>query len=146
MHHLSLSWHAIPLEDSSWNIICFGQKKSIKIQFFRLFSALIKVPPNPHAIFKTARSGLIPILHRCSVSWKITPLYFFSSNLIYFGQKEPMEVKFWDFWEDDWKFTNFFISYLKPRISFSLNFASLFGVMRDNSSVLFLAETSYHLD
>ena len=38
------------------------------------------------------------------------------------------------------------MSYLKPKISFSLNFASLFSVMRGNSSVHFLAETSYHLD
>ena len=36
-----------------------------------------------------------------------------------------------------WKFTKFFMSYLKPQVSFSLIFASLFSVMRDNSSVLF---------
>ena len=52
------------------------------------------------------------------MSWQIT-LYFFSSYLICFG-----------------KFTKFFMSYLKPQVSFSLNFASLFNVMRDNSSVL----------
>ena len=80
----------------------------------------MKVHPIPHAIFETARSGFIQIFHHCSVSWKITPLYFFSSNLIYFG-----------------KFTKSFMSYLKPQVSFSLNFASLFSVMKDNSSVLF---------
>ena len=37
------------------------------------------------------------------------------------------------------------MSYLKPQVSFSLNFASLFSVMRDNSSVFFLAETLYGL-
>ena len=38
---------------------------------------------------------LIPlqILHPSSVSWKITPLYFFSSNNIYFPQKKPIKVK-----------------------------------------------------
>ena len=35
-----------------------------------------------------------------------------------------------------WKFTKFFMSYFKPQVSFSLNFASLFNVMRNNSSVL----------
>ena len=46
-------------------------------------------------------------------------LYFLSSHLMYFG-----------------KFTKSFMSYLKPHASFSLYFASLFNVMRDNSSVL----------
>ena len=80
----------------------------------------MKVHPINYAIFETTRSGFIQILHHCSVSWKITPLYFFSSNLIYFG-----------------KFTKSFMSYLKPQASFSLNFASLFNVMSDKSFVLF---------
>ena len=46
-------------------------------------------------------------------------LYFLSSHLMYFG-----------------KFTKSFMSYLEPHASFSLYFASLFNVMRDNSSVL----------
>ena len=33
-----------------------------------------------------------------------------------------------------WKFTKFLMSYLKPEVSFSLNFASLFITMRENSS------------
>ena len=36
----------------------------------------------------------IQVLHHCSVSGKITSLYFFNSNLIYSGEKEPNEVKF----------------------------------------------------
>ena len=104
---------------------------------FRLFSALMKVHPIRHAIFETTRSGFIQILHHCSVSWKITPLYLFSSNLIYFGQKEHIKVKCSDFWVDGWKFTKLLISCLKPQVSFSLNFASLLSVTRDNSFVLF---------
>ena len=50
---------------------------------------------------------------------KDNSVVFFSSNLIYFG-----------------KFTKSSMSYLKPHVSFSLKFASLFNVMRDNSSVL----------
>ena len=38
------------------------------------------------------------------------------------------------------------MSYLKPQVSFSLNFASFFSVMRDNYSILFLAETMYNFD
>ena len=81
LHHPSVSWQRIPLKFSNWNI-CFGLKEPIIVQFFRLLSALMKVHPNPHAIFETTRPGFVWILHNCSVLWKITPLYFFSSNLI----------------------------------------------------------------
>ena len=73
----------------------------------------------------------IQILHHCSVSWKITSLYFFNWNLLYSGEKEPNEVKFSDFWVVGWKFTKFPMSYLKPKVSFSLKFAILFSVMRE---------------
>ena len=33
-----------------------------------------------------------------------------------------------------WKFTKFLMSYLKPEVSFSLNIASIFITMRENSS------------
>ena len=100
----------------NWNIICFWQKEPIKAQFFRLLSALMKVHPILHVSFETKRSGFIQILHHCSMSWKIMPLYFFSSNLISFGQKEPIEVKFSNFWVVGWKFAKFLMSYLKPEV------------------------------
>ena len=137
MHHLSVSRNIIPLKFSNWNIMLFAQKEPIDVQFFQLLSALMKVHPIPHAIFETTRSGFIQILHHCPVSWKITPLYFCSSNLVYFGQKEPIENKFSDLWVVAWKFTKFLMTYLKSQVSFSLNFASFFSVMRDNSSALF---------
>ena len=73
----SVSWHKISLEFSNWIIICFWQKEPVNVQFFRFLSALMKVHPIPHAIFETTRSGFIQILHHCSVSWKITPLFFY---------------------------------------------------------------------
>ena len=44
---------------------------------------------------------LIPlqILHPSSVSQKTTPLYFFSSNNIYFAQKRPVKVKIFETFE-----------------------------------------------
>ena len=98
---------------------------------FQTFSALVKVPPIPHAIFETKRWGFIRILHYCSVLWKITPLYMCTSDLVCFGQKEPIEKKLSDFWVFGWKFTKFLKSYLKPKVSFSLNFLSLVSVMLD---------------
>ena len=36
-------------------------------------------------------------MHHLSVSWKITPLGFFWSNVLYFAQKEPIKVEFENF-------------------------------------------------
>ena len=110
------------MEFSSWNIICSGQNEPIKVQFFSFLSVLMKVHPIPHAIFENMRSGFIQILHDCSVSWEITPLYFCSWNLVCLGQKEPIENKFSDFSVVGWKFTKFLMSYLKPQVSSSVNF------------------------
>ena len=43
--------------------------------------------------FLNDKSISLQILHPSSVSWKITPLYFFSSNNIYFPQKEHIKMK-----------------------------------------------------
>ena len=117
------------------------QSQLIKVLFFRLLSALMKVNPIRHAIFETTRSGFVNILDHCSMSWKITPLYFCRSKLVYFGQKEPIKKKFSEIFRllsgclEIHRIPD--MSYLKLQNSFSLNFASLFSVIRDNSSVPF---------
>ena len=57
-------------------------KRTHQCTIFRFLGALMKVHPIPHVIFETTRAEFILIWHHCSVSFKITPLYFFSSNLI----------------------------------------------------------------
>ena len=136
--HPSVSWNITPIKFSSWKIMCFGQRKPIKVQFSRFLSAPMKVNSLPHADFETTTSKFIQILHHSSVSWKITPLYFCSSDLAYFGQKELIEKRFSDFWVIWWKFTKFLISYLKPRIQFFFKICTLSSVMRDNSSAIIL--------
>ena len=72
------------------------------------------------------------------MSWEITLLRFFSWNFIYaIDKSSTSKCKFSDFPLLALKFTKFIISFLKPRASFSSNFASLSTLMRDNSSVLF---------
>ena len=68
---------------------------------------------------------------------KDNSLHFCSSNLAYLGQKGPIAKKCSDFRVAGWKFNQFLMPYLKPQVCFSLNFASLFSVMRDYVSVLF---------
>ena len=138
LHHCSLSWHMItPLEILSSYIFCFGQKDPIKVPIFNTFECSGQNLPNSSRHFPNHKSVFLQILHHSSVSWKITPLYFVSSNNIYFVQKEPIKVKFfWDFQVLRSKFVKFLMSILKQQVDSSPNFVSLFSVMKDNSSVL----------
>ena len=92
----SVSWHIIAVKVLNWNIICFGQREPINVQFLRLFRALMKVHAIPFAIFETTRWCFIQIF-KCLVSWKINPLYSFSSNLNTFDKDGPSNWKFWTF-------------------------------------------------
>ena len=49
--------------------------------------------------FPSNKSVFLQILHHSSMSCKITPLYFFSSNNIYFDHKEPIKVKIFETFE-----------------------------------------------
>ena len=64
--------------------------------------------PNSSYHFPSNKSVFLQILHHSSMSWKITPFYFFSSNNMYFAQKDPVKVKiFWDYWVLRSKFVKF---------------------------------------
>ena len=49
--------------------------------------------------FPSNKAVFLQILHHSSMSWKITSLYFFSSNNTYFAQKEPIKVKIFQTFE-----------------------------------------------
>ena len=55
------------------------------------------------------------------------------------------KFQFWHFRVLWWKFAKFLMSFSKQKVSFSSNFASLFNVMKDISSALFLAQRIYTL-
>ena len=46
--------------------------------------------PNFSCLFSNHWPVFLQNLHDSSLSWKVTPLYFCSSNNIYFGHKEPI--------------------------------------------------------
>ena len=64
---------------------------------------------------------------QCHERWLLCIFYL---KTLYFGQKEPIEMKFLKVWVVGWKFIKFLISCLKLQISFSLHIVSLFSVMR----------------
>ena len=49
--------------------------------------------------FPSIKSVFLQILDHSSMSWKTTSLYFFSSNNIYFPQKEPIKIKIFETFE-----------------------------------------------
>ena len=62
--------------------MCFDQKESIRVQFFRFLIVLTKLQPIPHAIFETTRSGLNQILHRVQCH-EMQILCFFVAHTFY---------------------------------------------------------------
>ena len=88
--------------------------------------------PNSLCQFWNDKSIPPQILYPSLVSWKITSLYFFSSNNIYFAQKEPIKVNIFETFEcSGQKFVNFLMPICKQHVDSSPNFVSLFSFTKD---------------
>ena len=95
----SVSRKIILLYYFSSNIIYFAQKEPIKTKVFETFENSGQVLSNSLCPFWNDESISFLILYPSSGSWRITPLYFFSSNNIWFAHKEPIKVKIFDTFE-----------------------------------------------
>ena len=80
----SISWKIAPLYFFSSNNIYFGQKDPIKVKIFETFKCSGENLSNSLWQFWNDKSILLQILYHYSISWKISPLHFFSSNNICF--------------------------------------------------------------
>ena len=92
----SVSWKIIPLYFFSSNNIYFAQKEPIKMKILETFECSGQNLSHFLGQFWNDKSIPLQILYPSSVSWKITPLYFFSLNNIYFAQKEPIKMKIFE--------------------------------------------------
>ena len=69
--------YIIPLKLCSWNIVCFGQKEPVNVQFFKLLSAVMKFHPILHAIWVlSVRMKIHQILH-VKLESETTSQFFF---------------------------------------------------------------------
>ena len=59
---------------------------------FETFVCSGEILPNSSCHFPNRKSLFLQMLHHSLPSWNITPLYFFSSNIIYCSQKQPIKV------------------------------------------------------
>ena len=138
LYHSSVSWKITSLHFFSSDNIYFAQKEPIKVNIFETFKWSGQNLSNSSCLFSNDKLIPLQILYHSSMSWRITPLYFFSSNNIYFAQKEPIKGK--NFETSKYlksNYVKFLLSILKWQIDSSPNFVSPFSVMKDNSSVLF---------
>ena len=134
----SISWKITPLYLFSSNNIYFAHKEPIKLKIFETFERSGQNLSNSLRQFWNNKSIPLQILHPPSFSWKRTPLYFFSSNNIYFAEKEPIKVEIFEtFWVLGLKFVKFLMLIFKQRVGSSPKFVSLFNFRKDYSSVLF---------
>ena len=99
LYSFSISWKITSLYFFSSNNICFAQKEIIKVKLFETFECSGQNLSNSLCQFWNGKSIPLQILYPSSVLWKIIPLYFFSSNNIYFAQKEPIKMKIFETFE-----------------------------------------------
>ena len=90
------SWKITPLYIFSSNNIYFAQKEPIKVKMFETFEYSSQNLSNSWCQFWNYKLIPLQVLHSSSVSWNITPLYFFSSSNIYFAQKKPIRMKIFE--------------------------------------------------
>ena len=72
---------------------------SSKSNFLDFWTCSSKNLLNSSCHFWKHQSFFLQILHQYSVPSNITPLYFFTQNFIYFGQKQPMKVQIFEILE-----------------------------------------------
>ena len=86
--------------------------------------------------FWNDKSIPLQFLYPYSISWKITPLYFFGANNIHFPQKEHIQMKIFETFKcSAQNLSNSSCQLWNDKSS--SNFASLFIVTTDNTSVDF---------
>ena len=96
-----LSKFCIPLQFHERKLLCtflasaiytFLKRNPLKWKLLKLSSAQVKIYEITYLNFQTTNVSS-QISHRSSISWMMTPLYFFSLNNIYCAQNKPIEVK-----------------------------------------------------
>ena len=68
-----------------------GSHQSLNFETFKCSDENL---PNSSCHFSTHKSFFFQILQHTPLSWKTASLYFFSLNLICFGQSSPLNCKF----------------------------------------------------
>ena len=91
LHDSSVSWKITPLYFKDYILCTKRTNQSANFEdFWVLGSKFTKI-----FHFWNNKLVFLQILRQSSISWDITPLYFFHWNFIYFQQKENIKVQIW---------------------------------------------------
>ena len=94
--------------------------------------------PNSSCNFRKHKSVFFQIFHQYSVLSNVTRLYFFSSNIIYFGQKETIKVHIFEIFECSGQNSSNSLPILNWQVNSSSRFASVFIAMTYNFRLNFI--------
>ena len=141
----SVSWKITHLYFFSSNNIYFAQKEPSKVKIFETFDCSGQNMSNSWCQFWNNKSIPLQILYPSLVSWKITPLYLFSSNNIYFAQKEPIKVKMFETFEcSGQNLSNSFCQFWNDK-SIPLQILCPYSIWWKITPLTFLPQTIYTL-
>ena len=99
LHRFSLPWQITSLYIVSSYIFWLWTKKFHLSPNFETFKCSGENFPDCLCYFWKPKSVFLQILHQSSVPSNITPLYFFSLNIIYFGQRQPSKAQIFEIFE-----------------------------------------------
>ena len=105
------------------------------MQFFRLSTARMKINQIPNVIFQVTSQFFFKFASLFSAMTHNSPEFFHLKYYNALDIKEPIDVQFFRLLSTLMKVQP--MSFLKPQVRIYSNFASLFSVMGDNSSVPF---------
>ena len=115
------------------------------MKMFETFECSAQILSNSLFQFWNENSIPLQILYPSSVSWNIIPLYFFSSNKIYFAQKKPIKVKLFEAIECSGQNLSNSLSQFWNDKSIPLQILYSSSVSWKITSLYFLAQTIYTL-
>ena len=119
MHQLSVSWHVIPLKFSSWSIT-LQTKEAHQITNFQIFECFNQSSPNSSCQFWNHKVKVYSNFVSLFSVTKDNSSVFFYLKPLYFGQKEPIKVKFSDFWVFGWKLISYVVFETTSQFFFKL--------------------------
>ena len=129
-----------PLYFFSSNNIYFAHKEPMKVKIFETFECSGQNLSNSLCQFLNDKLIPLQILYPSLVSWKITPLYFFSSNNIYLAQKEPIKIKNFETFECSDQNLSYFLCQFWKNKSIPLQILNPYSVLSSYFSYLGLKD------
>ena len=111
----------------------------------RLSGAQVKIRQIAYVNFETASQFLFNFFIILQFHYTQILCKFLTPAFSAFDKRISWKKQFWHFHMFWWKSAKFLMSFSKPQVGFSSNFAWIFIFMKDNSSVHFQGQTLYTL-